>query len=386
MNHERRSHVDDLRGATRLAIEATRGVTDLVEEMHRGIAAGPRLLGRPLEAPTRLVTGLVYGGIRGVTGVVGASIDLALAQLARLLGELGEGAPRSELEIVLSALNGVLGDYLAETQNPLAIEMSLRAAVLEAKGRILLMVPGLCMSESQWLRKDHDHGEALAEVLDASRVDLRYNSGLHVSSNGRELSERLERLVDGWPVPVEAITIVAHSMGGLVSRSACWVGEQTGARWPGLLDKLVFLGTPHHGAPLERAGNWFEVIVGELPYAAPMARLGRIRSAGVTDLRYGNVLDEHWRGVDRFARGPDRRAPLPLPVGPSCYALAGSGVLGEGDGLVSVASALGRHDEPTLCLEFAEQHTATFPGVGHMELLADPRVYAQMVNWLDPGL
>ena len=385
MTRERRKHVDDLRGATRLAIEATRGVTDLVEEMHRGIASGPKVLGRPLEAPTRLVTGLVYGSIRGVTDVVGASIDLALEQLARLLGELGEGAPRVEREIILSALNGVLGDYLAETENPLAIEMSLRANRAEARGRILLMVPGLCMSESQWLRKDHDHGEALAAVLDATRVDVRYNSGLHVSSNGRTLSEQLERLLERWPVPVEAITIVAHSMGGLVSRSACRAGEEAGARWPGLLDKVVFLGTPHHGAPLERAGNWFEVIVGKLPYAAPMARLGRIRSAGVTDLRYGNVLDEHWQGVDRFAHGPDRRAPVPLPAGPTCYAVAGSGVLGEGDGLVPVASALGRHDEPALCLEFAEENTVIFPGVDHMELLADPQVYAQLLNWLNPG-
>src|SRR5688572_21371894 len=107
-----RSHVDDLRGASRLAVEATRGVTDLVRAMHIEIAAGPGVLGRPLEAPARLVTGLVYETIRGVTGLVGAAIDLGLAQLAPLLGE---SAPGAEREAVLAALNGVLGDYLAET-------------------------------------------------------------------------------------------------------------------------------------------------------------------------------------------------------------------------------------------------------------------------------
>ena len=51
MTKKTRSHVDDLRGATRLAVEATKGVTDLVEEMHHTIAAGPAILGRPLAVP-----------------------------------------------------------------------------------------------------------------------------------------------------------------------------------------------------------------------------------------------------------------------------------------------------------------------------------------------
>src|SRR5262245_13274295 len=100
-----RSHVDDLRGASRLAIDATRSVTELVEAMHRTIGAGPAILGRPLEGPTRLFTGLVYKSIRGVTRLVGASIDVALAQLAPLLGE---SVPGPEREAMLAVLNGVL--------------------------------------------------------------------------------------------------------------------------------------------------------------------------------------------------------------------------------------------------------------------------------------
>ena len=104
-------------------------------------------------------------------------------------------------------------------------------------------------------------------------------------------------------------------MGGLVARSACRYGEEAGHAWRQKLDKLVFLGTPHHGAPLERIGNWVDVILGKTPYAAAFARLGKIRSAGVTDLRYGNLLDEDWQGRDRFAREPDSRRPVPLPEG-----------------------------------------------------------------------
>ena len=88
------------------------------------------------------------------------------------------------------------------------------------------------------------------------------------------------------------------------------------------MNQIVFLGTPHHGAPLERAGNWIDILLGATPYAAPFARLGKVRSAGITDLRHGNLLDEDWGGRDRFARGADRRVPVPLPDGMRCYAVA----------------------------------------------------------------
>ena len=394
MSKKSRSHVEDLRGVSRLAVEATQGVTDLVQEMHRDFASGPGLLGRPLEAPTRLVTDLVYGSIRGITGMVGAGIDLALGQLSPLLGE---AAPGPEREAVLSALNGVLGDYLAETDNPLAIEMQLRAdahplpiddpealadTLPHARPHLLVMLPGLCMSDTLWPRNGHDHGAALVEDFGWTRIDLRYNSGLHISQNGRQLADHLDRLVRGWPVPVESIQIVAHSMGGLVGRSACRFAELAAFGWRNRLRSFVFLGTPHHGAPLERGGNWLELIVGRIPYARPLARLGRIRSAGVTDLRYGNVLDEHWEGRDRFEGGGDPRTPLPLPRDVRCYALAGSGGGGSGDGLVPIDSALGVHEDPDLILDFAADERAVQEGVGHMDLLGGGEVYAQIEAWL----
>src|SRR5262245_1355775 len=118
-----RDHIDDLRGASRLAIEATRGVTELVEAVHTTIASGPASLGRPFATPAELTSRLVYGSIRGVMQLVGNTLDVALAQLAPLLGP---SAPGVEREAVLAALNGVLGDYLDETHNPLAIGMQLR--------------------------------------------------------------------------------------------------------------------------------------------------------------------------------------------------------------------------------------------------------------------
>ncbi len=183
-----------------------------------------------------------------------------------------------------------------------------------------MLAHGLCLNDLQWNRRGHDHGAALARDLGYTPVYLHYNTGLHISTNGRQLAEALEALLAQWPVPLEEFALVAHSMGGLVARSACHYGALAAHAWPRHLGTLVFLGTPHHGAPMERGGNWIDTLLEISPYTAPFARLGKIRSAGITDLRYGNLADEDWHGRDRFARG-DRRRFVPLPDGVRCFAI-----------------------------------------------------------------
>ncbi len=396
--------VDDLRGASRLVIEATKSVADVVEAMHLTIASGPALLGRPLERPARALTGPVYGGLRGVTRLVGTGIDAVLAGLAPLVTPLFvERAPPLQREEVLAVLNGVLGDYLAEHGNPLAIEMrlrhggrplelerqALRRALPDASRRVLVLVHGSCVSDRRWARGGHDHGAALARDLGFTPVYLHYNTGLHISENGRAFAALLEELVAGWPTPIDELVCVAHSMGGLVARSACHFGEAASHSWRRKLGTLVFLGTPHHGAPLERGGHWVDLLLGLNRYSAPLARLGMIRSAGVTDMRHGNVLDEHWEGRDRFGDAQDPRAALTLPDGVQCYAIAatkapGPGGKPRGDGLVPVDSALGRHARPELTLDFPESHRWIAHGTNHLDLLGSPAVYATLRSWLSP--
>lgn len=395
-----RNHIDDLRGATRLAIEATRGITDLAQAMHEEIASGPDFLGRPLAGPVRALNEIVYGHVRGVTSLVGASIDLALTGFAPLIGPTT--APPRELDMLLSALNGVLGDYLAATDNPLAITMqlrhggatldlerpALRAALPHAGSRVLVLLHGLAMSEWHWHWLGHDHGAALAGDLGFTPLYVRYNSGRHVSENGRDLAVLLDHMTEEWPVPVEELAIVGYSMGGLVARSACHAGEIGSQRWRGLLRTLVCLGTPHHGSPLERWGNLADRLLGVSRYSAPFARLGKIRSAGITDLRYGNVLDEHWNAVaDRFAGGGDPRKGMRLPGGVACHAIAAtvssaSAARLRSDGLVTVASALGHHDDAALDLAFPVAHQMIAYTTGHLGLLSCPKVYATMRNAL----
>lgn len=402
MASRKRNHVTDLRGVSRMAIDATTGLADLVEALQMRIAAAPAKLGGPLvEGALHGITGLVYKSIRGVTRVVGSGIDAVLAQLAPALGEMASSPAR---EALVAALNGVLGDYLADTHNPLAVAMALRrrgraldlspAALADEVGRrsprLLVLVHGLCLDDLQWQRGEHDHGAALARDLGWVPVYLNYNTGRHVSTNGQAFAQQLEALVAAWPQPLESMAILAHSMGGLVARSALHYATASQQAWPGRVDKMVFLGTPHHGAPLERGGHWIDVLLGVTPYTEPLRRLGRARSAGITDLRHGSLLDEDWEGRNRFAHGADTRSPVPLPQRVACYALAAhlgkaAGELKErllGDGLVPIASALGHHPDPRFALDFPPQRQWIASETSHLELLGSAAVYARIRDWL----
>lgn len=408
-------HPSDLRALGRLTVDAIAGLTRLVEALHHTIAHTPGIFGTPASGPTTGITGLVYRSIRGVTTLVGAGLDAALAQLVRLLGDRSSSRSSPQREAVLAALNGVLGDYLADSGSPLATPMRVRrngrplelerqalaAAIPQPGNKLLVFVHGLCMNDLQWNRQKQvrDRRPAreagpslrLARDLGSTAVYLHYNSGRHVSTNGREFAALMQTLIEQWPVPVKEIAIVAHSMGGLIARSACHYGAIAGHGWLRPLRKMVFLGTPHHGAPLERGGNWIDLLLGVSPYTAPFARLGKIRSAGITDLRYGNLLDKDWKGRDRFEHPVDRRRPVPLPEGVRCYAIAATtgkraGDLQDrflGDGLVPVASALGRHAEPGLSLPIPTSRQWVGLGMNHLDLLSHPAVYKQLRRWLE---
>ncbi len=396
----RQLRVTDLRGVARLATQATTGVTHITEGVHQSVLGTMGLPGGKEVGRTRGLTGLVYQGVRGITRLVDVSLQAALLRLEPFLERGANAALSPEREAVLSALNGVMGDRLAEDGNPLALTMELRQqgraidlaalrASGQATGKVLLLVHGLCMNDLQWLRAGHDHGAHLAQALGYTPVYVRYNTGLHTSINGGELAGRIEALLADWPVPVQELNVLVHSMGGLVVRSAVQQAVQGGLQWPGRLRKLVFLGTPHHGAPLERAGNWVDVILGSTPWSRPFARLGHLRSAGITDLRYGHVQEADWQGHDRFRKRPDARHHLPLPPGVACYTVAATlarqrSPLAErlvGDGLVPLRSALGQHEQAERTLEFPKSHQHVAYGLGHMALLEDAQVAQQLVRW-----
>lgn len=400
--------ISDIRGAVQLAAQATSGVTRIVEGVHQSVWSSMGFPAGKTQGETRGITGQVYRAIHGITRVAGKGADSLLASL-QALNEPAEndrpGTPRREAW--LAALNGVVGNRLAENDNPFAIPMSLRyrdealnwqslPEMPDASGKVVLLIHGLCMNDLQQhaRRNGHvaEHGATLAAALDYSPVYLRYNSGLHVSQNGHELSAQLEQLDRCWPEAIEDLSVVAHSMGGLLIRSALHYATQEGLSWPSRLGKIVFLGTPHHGAPLERIGNWLDIILATFSHTRPFTALGKIRSAGITDLRYGNVLHEDWQDRDRFHHKPHDPQHVPLPGAVDCYCVAATlatkrSALADhliGDGMVPLRSALGEHGEKQRTLSFSKSSQWIAHGTNHMELLDSPEVIRQVERWLAP--
>ncbi|HEY5757245.1 MAG TPA: hypothetical protein VIU34_15550 [Steroidobacter sp.] len=393
------ANVSDLRGVAQLAVAAVIGATQIVEKMHETIVRTVPVVGKPAAGAVLTIPNLAYRGIRGVTRLVGAALDTALGHAESLASSPVTSS--IERDAILAAINGVLGDYLVSTASPLAIPMCLRrngqplqlerkalaAAFSRADRKLLVAMHGLCMTDSN--RKEHIHASSLARDLGYTPISLQYNTGRHVSTNGREFASMMEQLVRAWPGPLDEVVIIAHSMGGLVARSACHYAKRDGHRWLGKLKKLVFLGTPHHGAPLERAGNWLEILMSTVPHSAPLAQLGGIRSAGIKDLRYGSLLDEDWQGLPGHAPH-DSRTSVPLPADVQCFAVAASlrakstarGMRITGDGLVPVKSALGRHENPSLDLAIPEHRQFTAHGLNHFELRTSQTVYERLHVWL----
>lgn len=403
----------DLRGLAKLATQATVNVTKMAEGVTQSVWSTIGAPSGKSANETRGITGLVYKSIQSVAQLVGKGTESLLTSLQPLLDKIDsepqESAPR---EAVLAALNGVMGDRLAESDNPLATQMSLRFKneVLNWEampdktlltGKVLIVVHGLCMNDLQWTvqreGESFNHAETLVAKLGYTAVYVRYNTGLHTSQNGQTLSNQLELLSALWPVPLTEISVLVHSMGGLVTRSAVHAAQQGKRQWVKKLTNIVFLGTPHHGAPLEKAGNWIDVLLGATPFSTPFKKLAELRSSGITDLRFGYVLDSDWEDQDPQGRFIPKtkqehtdREHLPLPDGVACFTVAATlaakrSLLADrliGDGLVPLNSALGVHSDPARNLVFAKSSQLIVYRTNHMALLGSAQVGEQLVVWL----
>tara|TARA_B110000503_G_scaffold67957_1_gene106280 strand:- start:964 stop:2169 length:1206 start_codon:yes stop_codon:yes gene_type:complete len=391
----------DLQGITNLIVDVTIGVTNLIEAMHKQVVHPSFLPSTTIQKLITSIASITYKNIRWSTLFIGSSISKMLKKLTPAIGKIKDSDKK---EIILSVLNGVIGDYLEEKENPLKITMqfryqsktlaidpkSIKAAYPKVNGKILLMIHGSCMNDLQWTRKDHNHGKIIATELNKTPIYLKYNSGLHISSNGKNLNNLLEELVKNWPVPIEELVIIAHSMGGLVSRSALYYGEQNQKKWTQHVKKIVFLGTPHHGSYVERTGNYLDLILESIHYAKPFARLGKIRSAGVTDLRYGNLIDEDWKDDHRFEIKNDKRRNIQLSKQIEFYTIAA--VIGNettslstqilGDTLVDIKSALGQHKNPDKNLNFKKENIWISYDSNHLDLISNPKILNKIKVWL----
>jgi pimeloyl-ACP methyl ester carboxylesterase len=320
-----------------------------------------------------------------------------------------------------AALNGLFGDVLAEQGSPLAIPLTfrtasgeelpvdrdgLREALPHAGARLCVLVHGLMSSESVWRfpgRQRVDYGELLAREGDVTPVYVRYNTGRHISGNGRELAAMLQRLVRAWPVRVREIDLIGHSMGGLVIRSACHYGRHSATLsdrvrrrgpWPARVRRVVLLGVPNSGANLEVIANLTSAALWSVP--SPVTRLIGAglnrRSEGIKDLRWGAVLDEDWVERDPHAPVRPERHRVHVPRRADYLVVAGSladqqhadrpGLVNRllGDALVTASSAEGLLGDGGPAL-FPRVTVRRCPGINHIALANHPAVQAQITDW-----
>jgi pimeloyl-ACP methyl ester carboxylesterase len=398
----------EIRSLADLAGEGTRVVTTLVRDMHSGIARrvfgsiGP--VSKPVEVVHNTIAAATYNGVdRGLRASLRGAGELA----AETLGDDDDDTVESRPAVagLMAALNGIYGDELTERGNGFALTMQIRqhgrpvamnaaaiaAAFPNATGRVAVFVHGWCMTERSWWRRPRDgqalrpYGARLRSDLGFTPVYLRYNTGLHISGNGKALAALIDQLRTLWPVPVEDIALIGHSMGGLVVRSACHYGTEQQHDWPDAVRHVVCLGSPHLGADLEKGVNAASWLLARLPETRAVSGFLNARSAGTKDLRYGALLDEDWRDCDpdEFLRDRCHEVPfLPHAVYHFVAATASPRPFGValGDHLVRPmsASGVGRARR----VPFEPDHGLTLTGLHHFDLLNDNAIYAKLHDWL----
>src|SRR3954465_7959313 len=295
----------EVRATGELAGTTVGGLAGFIKDAHLGIASRPfgalGILGGPVRVVHDRVSGVAYD-----------LVYKALAAGPRALVRFtpGNGIPAANSlrgSLALGALNGAVGDRLAASGNPLALDMTLRGG--GETPRIAVFVHGLCETDDAWaLFGRRPYGARLEEELGYTPLYLRYNTGIHISDNGRGLARLLEETVESWPVPIEEIALFGHSMGGLGARSACHYGGD----WTQLVRHVFCLGSPHLGAPLEKAANAASYALTRLPETRAVAKLVNGRSVGIKDLRFGSCAEEDWCDCDPDEFMRDRCTEVPF--------------------------------------------------------------------------
>lgn len=409
-----------LQGAVDAAAAFLNGSVVTIAGVHNAIARKPFAMLRlapgvgDVAGGVRLVhdaiTDLVYTGVRAGVAITGAAARLA-AGVANTAQD--DPSPGSAADLALAALKGFAGDRLSRSGNPLAESMHLRhrgkrvpierehlgAAFPNPTPRLAVFVHGLACSETMWNAYSERHygapdisyGSRLEDELGYTPLYVRYNTGLHISENGRALALLLERLIAAWPAGVDELALIGHSMGGLVLRSASHYGREGRLAWTRSARHVVFLGAPHLGAPLEKGANVAAWCLGLTDITRPFAVALNRRSAGIKDLRFGSLRDEDWQSTDLDALLSGRTSDVAPLEGATHYFVTATVTrdrrhplgVAVGDFLVREPSASGRALMHRIQFPLESGHH--FGPMNHFDLLNHPDVYDQMRAWFSAG-
>ncbi|RZS39929.1 PGAP1-like protein [Limnobacter thiooxidans] len=384
-----------------------------VHEFHRAIsdlpfkAVGAATLNasKPVEAVHNEITDMVYGAVReagrgvfsGAAWVVRqANQSLASPQVIdqALGGELMDDVSHLPMPVmpnaktdkrvsaISSAINGVFGDHLAATRNPMQVHMNLyangqalpadaaelAARFPDAQNHLVIFLHGLCCNEDSWQMyynpyepATRPYGDKLQDDFPVTSLYLRYNTGRNIDSNARQFKRVLNKLVRNWPVEVKGITLVGHSMGGLVSRAVVEALTDDDIALKRAIRDVVCLGSPHAGAPLARLAAAGEQLLDRFELSKPIGRVLGVRSRGIRDLKDG-------LGALQTRAGQDVTFHLVgSTIGDHTSSWLNTTV---GDGLVTPDSALADNTGKAQRVTFAQKH--------HMTLLNDPDVFLEL--------
>jgi pimeloyl-ACP methyl ester carboxylesterase len=347
------------------------------------------------------ISGGVYAGLKTASRAAGTGAEVLLSRREASEAQALSTHPKGAL--ALAALNGLIGDRLEREGSPLHVPLAIRVdgrpvsteaeAVAEAfpgaTPRIVVFLHGLMETEHAWRYGGHEtYGARLKRDVGATHVDVRYNTGRHVSENGRSLADELEALTAAWPTHIDRIALVGHSMGGLVARSACHHAAERGDAWVRKVRHVISLGTPHMGAPLEEAVHVAAAGLAALPETRPFGNFLRRRSAGIRDLRRGSLVDEDWQGREPDALRAAVCKEIPLLDGATHCFVSATITRSErhpigrliGDWLVLQPSASGRGRARRI--PFRDEDGLHVGGAHHLALLNHPAVYERLRDWL----
>jgi pimeloyl-ACP methyl ester carboxylesterase len=296
-----------------------------------------------------------------------------------------------------SILNGMFGDYLQRRGNDLAITMSfqhrgrplalnaasLRAAHPVLSSKLCILVHGYCCNESIWAfpasvdLEEGSYGARLQRDGGYTPFYLRYNTGLPIAESGRDLAKLLQALAAAYPLPIDEIVLIGHSMGGLVIRGACDPARAETGNWLKHVKRIIYIGTPHDGADLERFAALTTGTLQAIPNHVTrlLGDILDLRSRGVKDLRQGKPLSgigsspwlataRHYLLVGTLTKDPEH------PVGRLF-----------GDALVRVPHGENKTaGEATgeMAAEVSSPQITVFPGLHHLRLAHDTTVYERI--------
>ncbi len=229
---------------------------------------------------------------------------------------------------------------------------------------VLLMVHGWLSNSKRWVKFLEQLDEFPGNSYNACWT-FSYNSSWSISENARLLQQALA--IYG---PEVQIDILAHSMGGLVSRAML---EQEGGS--AAVDRLVSLGTPHKGSPLAVFRSYLGAAVAM--DGDEQARLFDYSSQGFRDLDPGSAF---MRSLQDLVTPPVPYYTLACtnnPDDPLAFTASRIYLSGPDDGIVEVSSAL---DVPG-AVSPAEvvQITTAF---AHLKMPDDETVFAQVMDFL----